>query len=285
MTMEATPRILELREDEAQAVNHAYGTTGLITELEMPLAPAWDWIDLIVAFPCFMDAVRFGYAVAPADGIVKQLVTRIAWPTPDAFRPIRAHCPDGQAILIAMVAEQAVPAFKSLLSRRHASGTITYEQPPAEAAGGVPLYEFIWNHTTLQMLKRDRGITYLQALHPAARLLESVAEIADLFADEVTPHLEFLRVGGQVTASACRSCATRRRNGCSRSSPNIGLTVFRSPTRTGSRWRTASDTSRSMPTNSASSGTPIRMVCSTPGRCERFNLSNAVGEVNSHTVA
>ena len=71
VTMEATPRILELREAEAQAVNHAYGTTGLITALEMPLAPAWDWIDLIVAFPDFMDAVRFGYAVALADGIVK----------------------------------------------------------------------------------------------------------------------------------------------------------------------------------------------------------------------
>jgi len=52
------------------------------------------------------------------------------------------------------------------------------------------------------MLKRDRGVTYLQALHPAARLLDSVAEIEALFGDELIPHLEFLRVGGQVTASA-----------------------------------------------------------------------------------
>ncbi len=65
----------------------------------------------------------------------------------------------------------------------------------------MPLYECTWNHTTLQMLKRDRGITYLQTIHPAARLLDSVAEIADAFSDEITLHLEFLRVGGQVTAS------------------------------------------------------------------------------------
>jgi FAD/FMN-containing dehydrogenase len=201
VTMETEPRVVELREGEAQAVNHAYGTTGLITALEMPVAPAWNWIDMIVAFPTFMDAVRFGYAVALADGIVKKLVSPIAWPTPDAFRQVREHCPDGRAILIAMVAEPSVAAFKSVLQRRHGSGTITFEQPTAEAPGEVPLYEFTWNHTTLQMLKRDRSVTYLQALHPAARLLDSVAEIETLFGDELTPHLEFLRVGGQVTAS------------------------------------------------------------------------------------
>ncbi len=169
VTIEAEPRILELRESEAQAVNHAYGTTGLITALEMPLAPAWNWIDMIVAFPTFMDAVRFGYAVALADGIVKKLVTPVAWPTPDSFRQVREHCPDGQAIVIAMIAEPSVAAFKSVLRGRHGTGTITFEQPTAEAPGDVPLYEFTWNHTTLQMLKRDRGVTYLQVLHPAER--------------------------------------------------------------------------------------------------------------------
>jgi hypothetical protein len=149
-----------------------------LADIPLPLAPAWPWISLIVAFPNFMDAVRFGYAVALADKIVKKLVTPIAWPAPEAFRPIRAHCPDRQAIMIATVAESAVAAFKSLLSRRHPTGSITFEQPSADAPGDVPLYEFTWNRTTLQVLKRERGITYLQALRPAGRLLDSVAEIA-----------------------------------------------------------------------------------------------------------
>jgi FAD/FMN-containing dehydrogenase len=200
VTMEDTPRILELRDADAQAVNHAYGTTGLITALEMPLAPAWDWIDLIVAFPTFMDAVRCGHALALSDGIVKKLATPIAWPIPESFLSIRDQCPDGHAILIAMIAAPSLAAFKSLL-RTHPAGDITYEKPSEEAHGETPLYEYTWNHTTLQMLKRDRGVTYLQALHPAARLLDSIAEMAAMFGDEVMPHLEFIRVGGQVTAS------------------------------------------------------------------------------------
>ena len=49
VTMEAEPRILELRGADLQKVIHAYGTNGIITELEMPLAPAYRWVDLIVA--------------------------------------------------------------------------------------------------------------------------------------------------------------------------------------------------------------------------------------------
>ena len=75
---------------------------------------------------------------ALADGIVKKLLSPIAWPTPDSFRQVREHCPDGQAILIAMIAEPSVPAFKSVLSRRHPTGTITFEQPTADGAGRGP---------------------------------------------------------------------------------------------------------------------------------------------------
>ena len=49
VTMEAEPRILELRGADIQKVNHAYGTNGVITELEMPLAPAYRWAELLVA--------------------------------------------------------------------------------------------------------------------------------------------------------------------------------------------------------------------------------------------
>jgi FAD/FMN-containing dehydrogenase len=200
VTMEETPRVIELRDADAQAVNHAYGTTGLITALEMPLAPAWDWVDLIVAFPTFLDAARCGHALALSDGIMKKLAAPIAWPIPASFRLIEDHCPEGHAILIAMVAAPSLPAFKSLL-RQHRAGTITYEKPSDETPGETPLYEYTWNHSTLQVLKRDRGVTYLQALFPAARLLDSVAEMEAMFPDEVMPHLEFIRVGGQVTAS------------------------------------------------------------------------------------
>jgi FAD/FMN-containing dehydrogenase len=199
VTVEPTPRIIDLRGDAAQKVNRAYGTTGIITELEMPLAPAWPWVELIVAFDNFATCVAAGHDIALADGIVKKLLSPIAWPIPVNFRDIRAHCPDGKAILIAMVAAQSLEGFKVALGGR---GTITLESVFDENPASEPLYEYTWNHTTLQWLKTDRSVTYLQCLYPHDRLRESVAEMAALYPDEVLPHLEFIRFGGRLTCSA-----------------------------------------------------------------------------------
>ena len=198
VTVEEEPRVIELRGDAAQKINRAYGTTGIITVLEMPLAPAWKWIDVVVAFDDFIDAAAFGYEAALADGIVKKLLAPVTWPLPSYFGALKPYCPDGKSILIAMIAEASLESFKALLGNR---GTITQETPTDDGAGQVPLYEYTWNHTTLQVLKSDRSVTYLQCLYPHDRLLEKVAEMRELFPDEVLQHLEFIRFGGRVTCS------------------------------------------------------------------------------------
>ena len=191
VTLEESPRAIELRGDEVQAVNRAYGTTGIITALE--------WVDVAVAFDDFPAACAFGYALALADGIIKKLVTPITWPLPSYFGPFAGVCPKGKSLLIAMIARPSLESFKTLLGSR---GAIVLEAPFGEGPGETPLYEYTWNHTTLQVLKTDRGFTYQQCLFPADRVLASVAEMAALFGDEIWHHLEFIRFGGKVTASA-----------------------------------------------------------------------------------
>jgi FAD/FMN-containing dehydrogenase len=198
ITVEEEPRVIELRGDAAQKINRAYGTTGIITALEMPLAPAWNWIDVVVVFDDFIDAAAFGYQAALADGIVKKLLAPVTWPLPSYFGALKPYCPEGKSILIAMIAEPSLESFKALLGNR---GAITLETPTDDSPGQVPLYEYTWNHTTLQVLKSDRSVTYLQCLYPHDRLLEKVAEMRGLFPGEVLQHLEFIRFGGRVTCS------------------------------------------------------------------------------------
>ena len=199
VTCEEEPRVIELRADAAQKINRAYGTTGIITTLEMPLAPAWPWIDLIIAFDDYFEAMQVAYQAALADGVVKKLLTPMIWPIPQHFTALRAHCPEGKSVIFAMIAEPSLESFKAILAGR---GEITYEVPHDDSPGKEPLYEYTWNHTTLQWLKQDRTITYLQCLFPADRMIDSVREMWAMFPDEVLPHTELIRFAGKVTCSA-----------------------------------------------------------------------------------
>ena len=200
VTCEETPRVIELRTDAAQKVNRAYGTTGIITALEMPLAPAWPWVDLIVTFDDFLEAMQVGYEVALADGVVKKLITPMIWPIPQHFPALKKHCPEGKHVIFCMIAEPSLESFKADRRRaRHASPT---SSRMTTSPGKEPLYEYTWNHTTLQWLKQDRSITYLQCLFPHDRVLDSVKQMMEMFPDEVLPHTEFIRFAGRITCSA-----------------------------------------------------------------------------------
>ena len=198
VTLEETPRVIELTGDAAQKVNRAYGTTGILTALDMPLAPAWDWVDVALTFDTFAQACAAGLAVALADGVVKKLVTPISWPIPRYFGPFASLVPEGKSLLIAMVARASLETFLGLMR----GGELVHQADFDESPAATPIYEYAWNHTTLQVLKSDRNVSYQQCLFPADRLLESVAEMDAVFGDEVWHHLEFIRFGGRVTASA-----------------------------------------------------------------------------------
>ena len=199
VSLEENPRIFELKGDAALKICHGWGTTGIITALEMPLAPAFNWIDVIVAFDDFMTAVRFGHELALADGVIKKLVTPLIWPIPSYFRGLEQYFPKGRAVVIAMIAEHSIEPFLSLAGTHR--GDVTYQRATDESMGARPLYEYSWNHTTLHALNVDRDITYLQALYPGFGFTEKVAEIAALFSpDEVLQHLEFTRYAGLPAA-------------------------------------------------------------------------------------
>ena len=194
VTLEAEPRVLVLRGDEVGRVHHAYGTNGVITELEVAMAPAQTWVDVAATFADFMALARFCHALASADGIAKRLVTAVVAPIPQFFRPLQPLVAPELHLGLFMVAASGLDAFAALLAEH--GGTQVYAAREAD----VPIYEYTWNHTTLQALKVDRSVTYLQTLFPGEAYLDKVADMIARFGDEVPMHLEFVRLGGRVQA-------------------------------------------------------------------------------------
>ncbi|WP_414571965.1 FAD-binding oxidoreductase [Nostoc sp. CCY 9925] len=198
VTLEDEPRTIELRGDDVQKVNHAWGINGIITEVEIPLGPAYPWAEVIVTFDDFIAAAKFGHALGSADGMIKKLISVFASPIPQYFHALQQYIPEGTHAVFLMVAEPSLELLPSLVQQY--GGRITYEKPASEAAKGTPLAEFTWNHTTLHARTVDTAITYLQSMFPAGKSLQLVEHMYNHFGDEVMMHLEFFRVKGAVVA-------------------------------------------------------------------------------------
>ncbi|MFP4297954.1 MAG: FAD-binding oxidoreductase [Spirulinaceae cyanobacterium] len=193
VTLEDEPRILELRGDEVHQVTHAYGTNGIIIELEIALAPVLPWSEQIIVFDDFLTAARFGQALSDADGIWKKLVSVHAAPIPSYFTALQSYLPEGKSCALVMVSQGSEEALSDLL--REYAGEMTYHKSSQEGQKGLILAEYTWNHTTLHARAVDANLTYLQTFYFT---LEKVEQMYHHFGDEVMIHLEFLRGGGRA---------------------------------------------------------------------------------------
>ncbi|MEN0086975.1 MAG: FAD-binding oxidoreductase [Pseudomonadota bacterium] len=199
VTMEAEPRVLDFTGEELARVSHAYGTNGIITEVEIPLAPAYEWVDVAVAFDDFSDAISFSYDLAKEDGILVKLITPHEAPIAHRyFQRFKTVVDETTSLVMVMVAPHSLPGFETFLARRGA-GSITYrsDDNKLERHPGH-LFEYGWNHTTLRALKVDPTITYLQVRYGGENPSAQVEAIREMFGEEVLQHLEVIRENGRV---------------------------------------------------------------------------------------
>lgn len=194
ITIEAEPQVLDLRGDEVQKVNHAYGTNGIIIELEIPLAPQYPWAEGIILFSDFMDAARFSQKLGESDGLVAKLISLHAWPIPSYFTPLQPYLFDQHHAVLIIFDQNAMEPLEDLANEFQ--GKITFLSCTSNKV--LNLGEFTWNHTTLHARSADPNLTYLQSRFPYDPKLELVQRFYEHYREEVMMHLEIVRFQGQV---------------------------------------------------------------------------------------
>lgn len=201
-TMEAEPRILDFTGADLARVSHAYGTNGVVTEIEMPLAPAYDWVHIFLSLPDFTRAARLAQDLALQDGLLLKLATVCEAPTAARyFQRFRGYVTDQDSVVALMVAPHSMDGFLSFLAHEPMARLIYRSDANDWPRDPGPAYEYGWNHTTLRAIKVDPAITYLQVRYAGPDLLDKVAAIRARFGDELIQHLEFLRENGVMTAA------------------------------------------------------------------------------------
>jgi FAD/FMN-containing dehydrogenase len=207
VTLEATPRIIELLDADIQKVHHAYGTNGIITALTLSLKPAVNWVHHIALFDSYADALRFGCAATEAIGtsvdafLITAVERRIA---PYYESEFGARFPSTKDAVFSMVHPDALPAWRVLMARHGGAESMALTESELKTLGLFPAFECAYNHTTLMALKMDKSWTNLQtvaAWTPGVGIdIALVERQMAHWGDEVLMHHEFGRQYGGCVA-------------------------------------------------------------------------------------
>lgn len=200
VTMEAKPRVLDLVGADIAKASHAYGVNGVITEVEIPIDPSTDWVDVLIGLPGDVASATALATVLGEDAAILKRMLSVFEPSIglEFFQRYRPLLVEGESLIASMVAPDSLAALETCLVGTGA--TIRYRSDRYDGDRRLPhLYEMAWNHTTLRAIRTDPGITYLQMMFPRDRCLADLGRVKARFGDELLLHLELTRFDGVVT--------------------------------------------------------------------------------------
>jgi FAD/FMN-containing dehydrogenase len=165
---------VELRGADAVALHRLWGTTGIALEVELALAPAQPWVEVVATFADRDATLAFADRLAQAPGLVKRNVCVLLQPVPGLLARLADVLPPGEHAVLAVVSAVSEPAVAALLAEH--AGTLRLRQDEEQVRRSHrSIVEFCWNHTTLHALKTDPGLTYLQNSFTAGVHLQQLA--------------------------------------------------------------------------------------------------------------
>ena len=188
LTCEEVPRLIRLEEAESLKALHTYGTTGIMVEVEMRLAPKIDYDQLILSSPSWDRLLDWSDAAARNFEWRKRLVTQFEWPIPSYFKPLAKYTRPGEAITFLLIDRAQAP--EAIASAAAAGIDCTYQKPLPDPPKPPFLTDYTWNHTTLWGIKADPSITYVQSGF-GSNFREQFAELRRRFPGEILFHLEW----------------------------------------------------------------------------------------------
>lgn len=200
LSAEAEPRRHVFEGDAIDLVHHAWGINGAIVELTLRTIPARNWVNCIASFPVYRNAFAAGAALGGRLDIGCKLVTTLDGRIVRYFNRLREYMGSDRAIMLSLIDRPDLDAYSRLIAEQGGKVELRMDETERQAAGLPHVFEFSYNHTTLQVLKVDKNCTYLQVLIPAPLDPARIDALQSALGDDSYMHHEFSRFNGELVA-------------------------------------------------------------------------------------
>ncbi len=200
LSVEENPREYVFEGQDVLQIHHAWGLNGVITEVTLRTVPHPDWIGCMATFDSYKECYAAGYAVATDDLIGCKLASTVDARIVDYFPRLKGHVRAGKHLLVSLVPASDMGRFRDLIADQGGHLDLALTEADRAAASLPHVFEFAYNHTTLQVLKADRSATYQQIGVPDASDADAIAKVGAALGDDVWQHHEFSLLNGEVVA-------------------------------------------------------------------------------------
>lgn len=200
LSVEAEPQMHRFEGEEVLQIHHAWGLNGVITDVTLRTVPLRDWIGCMASFDSYETAFAAGYALALAHQIAPKLVSTVDARITGYFPRLDGHVRKDKHLMVSLVPRENTQAFQTLIEDQGGHVDLMLDDAERKATGLPHVFDFSYNHATLQVLKSDRSATYQQVGCPAPPDPARIAALRPLLGDDVWMHHEFSRLDGQVVS-------------------------------------------------------------------------------------
>jgi FAD/FMN-containing dehydrogenase len=194
LSVEEAPREHVFSGEAVNMIHHAWGINGAITELTLRTVPSDDWIGCIATFATYPACHGAAIELAQSTTIRRKLCSTLDARIGTYFDRLKGILPKDRAMLVTLVPRSQLEDFRALVARHGGDIALAMDEDERLARKLPHVFEFSYNHTTLQALKSDRKVTYLQVLFPAPVNVEEVVALQSrtgrrrLHAPRIRPH-------------------------------------------------------------------------------------------------
>ncbi len=195
MTIEAEPRLLKFEETEAIRTLHTYGTTGIMVEIELRLAPKVIYDQFIFSHADWAKLTAWANTVAQSKAWRKRLISASEWPVPSYFTPLRKHIRVDESVALIILDRDDSDA---VMADAAANGiNVAWHAQMMDPPKSPLVSDYSYNHTTLWSMKSDPSFTYFQAGF-AANYAEQCTLVRNRFPGEIFQHFEWFAASTAV---------------------------------------------------------------------------------------
>ena len=184
VTINEEPKLLKFDAEEAEPLNHAYGTNGIITSLLLSTDIKRKWYSIVIDCEkfdktieilktCVISAIDLKLGAILEKDIVNKM-------------PIWFKGKSKSHKILIQSTLGGIKTIELICKKYRVKSFLLGEED--QLSNGIS--EVVWNHTTLHMRAKDKNWTYLQMLLPLNKELELINALKEKWGSNVLWHIE-----------------------------------------------------------------------------------------------